>query len=293
MSDTFETSAGIGPDTQAPTAAQAPAHTSGQTGTDTPAPTPGEADQQAGLPTGNAPGTSSRFGRSLRCGLAAAAIVVVAGAFFTIGWFTSTRGDYDGPFERQQISRQMNRPTEGFRQGDARRHGHGQWQRQGYPQGQSQEQPLTPGRPGQQTPTVPETPSAPNIPSAPQTPPGQQAPSTPQAPSAPQTPSIPQGYLGITVTTVTEVLQERYDLSRSDGVLVAFLDRRGPAFQAGIRRGDIITSIDGTPIATQQQLIDLVAKKNTGDAVSLVIDRDGRALTFEVTLAARPDAVSG
>ncbi len=131
MSDTFETSAGIGPDTQAPTAAQAPAHTSGQTGTDTPAPTPGEADQQAGLPTGNAPGTSSRFGRSLRCGLAAAAIVVVAGAFFTIGWFTSTRGDYDGPFERQQISRQMNRPTEGFRQGDARRHGHGQWQRQG------------------------------------------------------------------------------------------------------------------------------------------------------------------
>ncbi len=95
------------------------------------------------------------------------------------------------------------------------------------------------------------------------------------------------------MTTVTEVLQERYDSpAQTECWLPSSIDA-GPLFQAGIRRGDIITSIDGTPIATQQQLIDLVAKKNTGDAVSLVIDRDGRALTFEVTLAARPDAVSG
>jgi len=93
--------------------------------------------------------------------------------------------------------------------------------------------------------------------------------------------------------TVTPALQQQYGLSGANGALVASVDGAGPALQAGIQRGDVITSIDGTSVATQQDVVNLVAKKNAGDSVSVVVDRHGQSLTFQVTLAARPATISG
>lgn len=225
-------------------------------------------------PTGNSRRSAGWFGGGWRCGLAAAVIVLVAGSFFTIGWFTSTRGDHDGTPGVPEISRQANPPGQGFRQDDGRR-GPGQRQERCYPQGQRPSH----GGSDQQAPSTPQAPS------------DEQTPSTPQTPSTQQTPSDEQGYLGVRVTTVTPAIQQQRDLSRADGALVASLDQSGPASQVGIRRGDVIISFDGTPVATQEDLIDAVARKNSGDSVSLTVDRDGQTLTFQVTLAARPGSI--
>ena len=224
--------------------------------TDTTPPTTTEMPAQTVQPAEVPSATSSKrttgwFSRGWRAGVAAAVIVVVAGAFFTIGWFTSTRGDHNGLVARE-ISQRMNLRGWGSQQSPA----------------------------GQQTPR--QSQGQPN--------PGGQSPSTTQ-PSQ-QAPSTSQAYLGVGLITATPALQQQNGLSSATGALVASVDRSGPAFQAGIRQGDVITSIDGTSVATQQDVVTAVAKKNTGDTVSVTIDRYGQSQTFQVTLGSRQSTVS-
>jgi membrane-associated protease RseP (regulator of RpoE activity) len=197
-----------------------------------------------------APQTSSKargegwLSKGVRNGLLAAVIVVVAGAFFTIGWFTSTRGDQMRPGMMIGIQQQ----------------GSDRWQGQPGPRWgmDAPEQ-------GQQGGQV--------------VPPGE---------DVPDVTSVQRAYLGVGLRTVTPELQKQHGLSRSDGALVATLDRGGPAFQAGIRRGDIITSIDGTPVAEREEVVSLVGQMSAGQSVSVGIDRNGQSLTFQVTLGERP-----
>jgi membrane-associated protease RseP (regulator of RpoE activity) len=220
-------------------------------------------------PAGNNPRTAGWFNRGWRYGVAAAVIVVVAGAFFTIGWFTSTRGDHGRDTIAQVMSQRMkNLPQRGFQQRGAGQQAPGQWQGPNYPNRQYN------GQPNQQTPST------------------QQAPSNQQTPSTQQAPSSQQGYLGIGVETVTPALQQQYGLSSATGVLVASIDNTGPASQAGIQRGDVITSIDGTPVTTQEEVVNLVETKTAGESISVVVERSGQSLTFQVTLAARPATIS-
>lgn len=219
------------------------------------------------------------FSRGWRCGVAAAVIVVVAGAFFTIGWFTSTREDHGDRDRLGAITERMNLRERAFQQNGENQQVP-QWPHQRYYRGQ----PLPGGQ------ATPQTPPNQQTPSTQPTPQGQQTPSTQQNPVAP---SSQEGYLGVGVVTATPALQEQYGLSSSSGALVTTLDRTGPAFRAGIQRGDIITSIDGTTVTTREDVVNLIGQKKAGDTVSVVVNRNGQSQTFQITLAQRPDVVSG
>jgi S1-C subfamily serine protease len=62
----------------------------------------------------------------------------------------------------------------------------------------------------------------------------------------------------------------------------------GPAERAGIHRGDVIRSVDGTKILDPTQLSSFIQKKRPGDHVSVVVDRGGSSQTLQVTLGTRP-----
>ena len=62
----------------------------------------------------------------------------------------------------------------------------------------------------------------------------------------------------------------------------------GPAEKAGIRPGDVITTIDGQSATSNVQLQELTLIKKPGETVELGYTRDGRAATATVTLAAQP-----
>ena len=248
-------------------------------GTETPAQAPEPVDvRQAG--------SSSRgggwFRRGVRCGIIPAVVVVVAGAFFAIGWFTSTRGDHGQLRVANGINQKMNMRERGCLRGGAGQQGTNQWQgnpNRGRgmiipPQGQDQNQAV---------PTVPSQPT----PQGQTTPPSQ---TTPQ--SNPQSQITQQGYLGVGVETVTPALQQQYGLSRSSGVLVASIDGSGPAFKAGIQQGDIITSIDGAQMVLREDVVGAIGKMKAGDSVSVTVDRNGQSQTIQVILAARA-TVSG
>ncbi len=78
---------------------------------------------------------------------------------------------------------------------------------------------------------------------------------------------------------------------RTDGGLGATVTEvvpASPADEAGIEPGDIIVRVDDEGINGSGGVIGAVRDNEPGDAVTVVIERDGDELTFDVTLAERP-----
>ena len=72
------------------------------------------------------------------------------------------------------------------------------------------------------------------------------------------------------------------------GLFVQAVTADGPSATAGLRQGDVITTIDGAPAVSNLQLEELTLTKNPGDTVSIGYTRDGRSATVTITLAAQP-----
>ncbi len=72
------------------------------------------------------------------------------------------------------------------------------------------------------------------------------------------------------------------------GLFVAGVVPGGPAAQAGLRTGDIITTIAGEPATSNIQLQELTLTKSPGDTVQIGYQRDGKTAEATVTLVAQP-----
>lgn len=67
-----------------------------------------------------------------------------------------------------------------------------------------------------------------------------------------------------------------------DGVVVRAIMPGGPAAQSELRRGDIITRVDGRPVRNAQELRNEIRGKKIGEPVTLKVVREGRRLTMRV-----------
>jgi S1-C subfamily serine protease len=72
------------------------------------------------------------------------------------------------------------------------------------------------------------------------------------------------------------------------GALVQQVAPSGPAANAGVQQGDIITSADGTSISSAVDLLTVLAHKKPGDSISLTLNRNGSTLTVHVRLGELP-----
>jgi S1-C subfamily serine protease len=110
-------------------------------------------------------------------------------------------------------------------------------------------------------------------------------------------------YLGISSASDLSLAQiEALGLDTFTGAYVLSVTPGGPAEQAGIQPGskdtndpnlkaggDIITAIDGQPVATFDQLLSyLVTNKSPGDTAVLSVLRGGQSMDITVTLGSRP-----
>ena len=110
-------------------------------------------------------------------------------------------------------------------------------------------------------------------------------------------------YLGISSAYEVSLADiEALGLNTDTGAYVTRVEPGGPADQAGLRGGtqptnlenlqaggDVITAIDGQPVATFDALLGyLTTNKSPGDNVVLTILRDGQTMDVTVTLGARP-----
>ena len=99
-------------------------------------------------------------------------------------------------------------------------------------------------------------------------------------------------WLGVKTQDVTQDIAKSMGMSRPEGVLVTDIYPGGPAEHAGLKQGDLITSIDGVAINDEASLDYHVATRAAGDEVSLQV-RTGKGAVRTVRVRVEPPAGGG
>lgn len=76
---------------------------------------------------------------------------------------------------------------------------------------------------------------------------------------------------------------------KATGALVTSVPE-GPAMEAGMKDGDVIVSFAGVDVADTRGLVRQVGNSPVGEAVRVVVFRDGKTVTLKVTLGRREEA---
>jgi bifunctional DNase/RNase len=85
---------------------------------------------------------------------------------------------------------------------------------------------------------------------------------------------------GMHLQGLDTALANAFDLPSTDGVLVASVDADSQAEHSGIRRGDVITRIDGKPVRNLQELQTIFREQPAGQEMVLHVRRDRQAHTI-------------
>jgi serine protease Do len=98
-----------------------------------------------------------------------------------------------------------------------------------------------------------------------------------------------RGWLGVRIQDVTADVAEAMGLEKAAGALVTDVPE-GPALDAGVAAGDVIMTFDGTDVSDTRELVRIVGNSEIGEAVRVVVFRDGKTQTLLVTLGRREEA---
>ena len=107
-----------------------------------------------------------------------------------------------------------------------------------------------------------------------------------------ETGHVSRGWLGIEGQDITPQLAESFNLQNITGVIVAGIQRNGPAAKAGVRAGDIITEVNGKVVTNQRTVMDLIAQIKPGEKLYINILRLGKKIELEAIVGERPRANS-
>ncbi|HYT66182.1 MAG TPA: trypsin-like peptidase domain-containing protein [Vicinamibacterales bacterium] len=99
---------------------------------------------------------------------------------------------------------------------------------------------------------------------------------------------VSRGFVGVYLTDVTPDLQRSLKLAVSRGALVQDVSEGSPAERGGMRPYDIILSVNGREILTNEELIRDISGRQPGSIVRLELLRDGRRQAVQLKLTERP-----
>jgi serine protease Do len=95
---------------------------------------------------------------------------------------------------------------------------------------------------------------------------------------------VVRGHLGIGIQDLTPDLAKSFGLDAPKGVLVSDVKDEGPAAQAGLRQGDVITKYQGMPVDGPRALQRAVTQTPIGAKVQITVIRDGREQAVTATI---------
>jgi S1-C subfamily serine protease len=99
--------------------------------------------------------------------------------------------------------------------------------------------------------------------------------------------TLKRGYLGIVAHPVSVPEKQRGDSAAADALLVVAVRDDSPASAAGLLVGDVLVALDGAPLASPEDLLDLLVGDRVGRPLALRVLRGGTALDVTVTIAER------
>jgi len=100
---------------------------------------------------------------------------------------------------------------------------------------------------------------------------------------------VTRGWLGVLVQDVDRELAESFGMDQAAGALVAQVVPEGPAAEAGLKPGDVITEFNGEPLPESGSLPPLVGRSAPDKEVTLTVLRSGEERNIEVTLGELPE----
>ncbi len=101
--------------------------------------------------------------------------------------------------------------------------------------------------------------------------------------------SVTRGWIGVQIQPVTAEIAESLNLKTTRGALVAEPQPGSPAVTAGIRAGDIITHVNGSPVRDARELARTIGSMPPKTSVRLTVLRNGAEQQITLTLGELPN----
>ena len=102
-------------------------------------------------------------------------------------------------------------------------------------------------------------------------------------------PKASRPWLGLQPEDLPEELRAQLDLAEGEGVLVAEVKPGSPAEQAGLKKNDILTKIDGKAVKGEESLATFMASAKIGQEATLTVLRKSKELKLKVTIGEKKD----
>ena len=99
---------------------------------------------------------------------------------------------------------------------------------------------------------------------------------------------VVRGWLGVEAQQITAELAQSFELESTDGVIITAIYNNGPAHQAGLRPGDIITKLNDLVVKNGLLSMNKIARGRPGDKVQVNFIRKGTPYTVTATLGVKP-----
>lgn len=99
---------------------------------------------------------------------------------------------------------------------------------------------------------------------------------------------VTRGWIGVEPSDLTPELAETFGVKSDEGVIITGVLQNGPAAQAGIRPGDVITQVGPQAIHNVSELLSRVAALKPGTAANFTVRRQDRTLEVPITPGVRP-----
>lgn len=98
--------------------------------------------------------------------------------------------------------------------------------------------------------------------------------------------TVQRAYIGISYAPegISDEEKKANGIKEGNGVFVTGVAKNGAAEAAGVKKGDFITKLNGTPVATSAEMVEQVSRYKPGDKITLTYDREGRENTVTLTL---------
>jgi serine protease DegQ len=99
---------------------------------------------------------------------------------------------------------------------------------------------------------------------------------------------VTRGYIGVQTQGVSSEVAEALKAAKTTGVLIAGVERDGPAEKAGVKAGDVLVAVNAVPTPDAATMLDAVAELKPGSQASLRLRRDQKEIDLQVTVGKRP-----